>query len=310
VGLEGAGIASVRGDAMEPTGPAASRDGSTSPERADPLADLRPVSVGAVLDGGVDLFRHRFGRLLTVSACLFVPVWLLNLVLVVSGQSVGTSREQTSGPQLLWGANVTGASSSLTFVLLALQLVALSLLGLLVGHLAMAMARGGDADLRELGRVALTRWWVALLVVPLTAVVHVVTTCLGGVGWILGDAAVFLTSVAAGAERLGPWRAFVRGWSLTRPEYGRALVISFGGLVITSVIRWSFAFGPTALVDSLAPASPLVEVLAVATPAILLVTEPLTACIAARAYLDLRCRREGLDLSMRRERLLGAGSTP
>ena len=310
MGLEGAGVASVRGDAVEPTGPAASRDGSTSLERGNPLADLRPVSVGAVLDGGVDLFRHRFGRLLAVSACLFVPVWLLNLVLVVSGQSVGTSREQTSSPQLLWGADVTGASSSLTYVLLGLQVAALSLLGLLVGHLAMSMARGGDADLRELGRVARSRWWVALLVVPLTTVVHLVATCLGGVGWILGDAAVFVTSVAAGAERLGPWRAVTRSWSLTRPEYGRALVISFGGLAITSLIRWSFAFGPTALVGALAPASPLVDVLAVATPAVLLVTEPLTACIAARAYLDLRCRREGLDLSMRRERLLGAGSTP
>ena len=31
----------------------------------------------------------------------------------------------------------------------------------------------------------------------------------------------------------------------------------------------------------------------------LLVTEPLTACIAARAYLDLRCRRDGVDLALR-----------
>ena len=36
----------------------------------------------------------------------------------------------------------------------------------------------------------------------------------------------------------------------------------------------------------------------------LLLTEPLTACIAARAYLDLRCRRDGVDLVLRQQRMV------
>jgi hypothetical protein len=35
----------------------------------------------------------------------------------------------------------------------------------------------------------------------------------------------------------------------------------------------------------------------------LLVVQPLTACITARAYVELRCRAEGLDIQLRRERL-------
>jgi len=139
--------------------------------------------------------------------------------------------------------------------------------------------------------------------VPLTSAVHLLTACLGGVRWVLGDAVVFLTSVAAGAERLGPWRAFQRSWQLTWPSFGRALVISFGGLCISLVIRLSLSFGPAALALSLDPTSPLVGFLGAASTAVLLITEPLTACIAARAYLDLRCRREGWDLAMRQDRL-------
>lgn len=307
MGFEGAGVASVRGDAVEPAG-RAGRSGSTAATGTNPLADLRPVSVGAVLDGGVGLLRHRFGRILAVTACLFVPVWLLNLVLVLTALPSGATGDLGSATTLLWSSTATGTESLLALVVTGLQLVALSLLGLVVGHLAMGLARGEDPDLRELGSVVAQRWWVAVLVVPMTAVVHVAAACLGGVGWILGDAAVFLTSVAAGAERLGPWQALVRGWSLTRPSYGRALVICLGGLVITQLIRWSLSVGPTALVMSLDPTSSLVGLLAAGTSAVVLITEPLTACIAARAYLDLRCRRDGLDLSMRRERLLGDGA--
>jgi hypothetical protein len=310
VGFEGAGTASVRGDAEEPAGGGGRRVGSTTATQRNPLADLRPVSVGAVLDGGVELLRHRFGRLILMTACLFVPVWLLHLLMAVVAPPSATGQAATSGPTLLWSSLATGADTPLSGLVGILQLVALSLLGVVIGHYAMATARGEDPELRELGAVALRRWWVAVLIVPLTSVVHVVAACLGGIGWILGDAFVFLTSVAAGAERLGPWRAFVRSWSLTRSAYGRALLICFGGLVITQLIRWSLAIGPTALVVALAPESPLVGLFGAATTAVLLITEPLTACLAARAYLDLRCRHDGLDLAMRHERLLGTGARP
>ncbi len=290
----------MRGDAVLP--PATRRTGAQGgvPGPANPLADLRPMGVGAVLDGGFELLRFRFGRLMALSACLFVPIWFLNLVLaIVAPPAPGSSL----GADLVGTSLSSGSSSPLAHVATGLQLVALSLLGLCVGHLAMALARGEDAGLRELGALAWRRWWVALLIVPLTAAVHGATACLGGIGWMLGDAFVFLSSVAAGAERLGPWRAFVRSWTLTRSEYGRALGISFGGLCITQVIRWSLSAGPAALTMSLDPTSPLVGVFSALSTAVLLLTEPLTACIAARAYLDLRCRRDGWDLGQRHERL-------
>lgn len=286
----------MRGDAVAP----ARADGAGRGDPADrpsPLADLRPVGPGAVLDGAVDLLRHRFGRIVALAACLFVPVWLLNVVLALAAPP-----PLSGGSGLDWSGMSTATSSPLVYLVMALQLVALSVLGLCVGHLAIELACGRDASLSELGSVALRRGWVALLIVPLNALVHGPALCFAGVGWIIGDALVFLSSVVAGAERRGPWSSFVRGMSLTRAEFGRALAISLGGLCLTQLIRLSLSFGPTVLITSLAPGSSLATMFGALSTGVLLLTQPLSACIAARAYLDLRCRRDGLDLVLRRER--------
>lgn len=290
----------MRGDAIRP---AADRGRDARSGAGNPVRDLRPMGAGAVLDGGFELFRQRFGRILALTACLYVPLWLAGVVLAL----VAPPDASSASPG--WPMAAVASSSVLAVPLAGLQLVALSVLGLCVGHLAMELSRGNDPGLRELGALAWRRSWVALLIVPLTGSVHLLTACLGGVGWLLGDALVFVSSTAAGAERLNPWQALLRSISLTRSQYGRALVITFGGLCITQVISWSFSFGPSVLLESLDPGSSLAPVLTAASSGIVLVTEPLTACIAARAYLDLRCRRDGLDLVLRMERRADERST-
>ena len=294
----------MRGDAVEPAGAASRRAERGTAWEHNPVADLRPVSGGAVLDGGFELLRFRFGRLIALTACLYLPIWLCSVVLAIVSPPEVSTADSAGGSGIAWSAVTMGSSSSLVVVLVGAQVVALSILGLCTGHLVMGLARGEDPSLRELGSVALRRWWVALLIVPMNAGVHLVSSCLSGIGWVLGDALVFLSSVAAGAEALGPWKGFRRSWDLTRPQFGRALGISFGGLCIAQVIRWSLSWGPTALILSLDPASPLVGLFTALSSAVLLITEPLTACIAARAYLDLRCRRDGVDLVLRQQRMV------
>jgi hypothetical protein len=270
----------------------------------NPLAQLRPVGPGAVLDGGFELLRHRLGRLLALSAGLFVPIWLLDLLLVVLGPAPATEDTGTLvGPAAALLGSDGGQGSGWAWLVSALQLVALSVLGLAVGHLVAALARGEDATLAELARVALSRSWVAVLVVPLNLVVHVLTSCLGGVGWLLGDALVFTTSIVAGAEGTGPWASWRRALRLGSAEYGRSLAVVSGGVVITLVLGLSLSAGPAALVMALDPESPLVTLVSAAGAAVVLVTSPLTACIAGRAYVDLRCRVEGWDLELRRRAL-------
>lgn len=289
----------VRADTPDP-GPGG--PGSTELAALNPLATLRPVGPGAVIDGGFELLRHRLGRLLALSACLFLPIWLLDLVLVVLGPAPATESTGTLvGPAAVLFGSDAAQQSSWTWLVTGLQLVALSVLGLCAGHLVAAMVRGEDPGLGQLGRVAWRRSWVAVLIVPLNLVVHVLTSCLGGIGWLLGDALVFITSVVAGAERLGPWAAWRRSMKLAGAEYGRSLVVVTGAVVISLVISLSLSAGPAALFLALDPGSALVTIVSAAGAAVILLTSPLTACIAARAYVDLRCRHEGWDLELRRQ---------
>ena len=298
----GAGVATARGDARAPT-----RDRRTAADAladgTSPVADLRPIGPAAVLDGGFDLFRFRFRRLVGLAACLFVPITVVDLVLMAV---VGTNAPErvAIGPSMF----LLGSGDSWSWAIVAAQSVALSLLGLCVGHLAAAAARGIDVSFRELGRLALRRWWVALLIVVLTAAPRALLSCVVfPVGWILADAFFFIASSVAGAEGVGPWKAVTRGAALARGRYGNAVVICLGSLVISQVLRLSLTAGPVLLLASFALPESVIGVAARLGTIVLLLAEPITACIAARAYLDLRARHEGLDLQLRASRVFGTG---
>ncbi|MDQ2677206.1 MAG: hypothetical protein M3Y51_00575 [Actinomycetota bacterium] len=296
----GAGVATARGDArLPPQEPHSAADALA--DGSSPVADLHPVGPAAVLDGGFDLFRFRFRRLVGFAACLFVPLTVVDLVLMAA---VGTETPErvAIGPSMF----LLGSGDSWSWAILVGQTVALSLLGLCVGHLAASAARGVDVSFREMGRLALRRWWVALLIVVLTALPRALLSCVVfPVGWLLADGLFFIASSVAGAEGVGPWRAVTRSVSLTRARFGNALVICLGSLVISQVLRISLTAGPALLLSSFALPESVVGVVARLGTVVLLLAEPITACIAARAYLDLRARHEGLDLQLRAERVLG-----
>ncbi len=295
-----ASVATARGDArMPPHDPRSAADALA--DGTSPLADLRPVGPAGVLDGGFDLFRFRFRRLVGFAACLFVPLTVIDLVMMAV---VGTDTPErvAVGPSMI----LLGSGDSWSWVILVAQTVALSLLGLCVGHLAAAAARGIDVSFREMLGLAVRRWWVALLIVVLTAVPRALLSCVVfPVGWILADACFFIASTVAGAEGVGPWRAVSRSVALVRGRYGNAVVICFGSLVISQVLRLSLTAGPALLLASFALPEQAIGVVARLGTVVLLLAEPITACIAARAYLDLRARHEGLDLQLRAARMFG-----
>jgi hypothetical protein len=79
------------------------------------------------------------------------------------------------------------------------------------------------------------------------------------------------------------------------------MVVSLGGLAISMVLRTALWLGPLALVSATVPSGLLAVLVARLGALVLLVTEPLVACIAARAWLELRCRTEGYDLERWRD---------
>jgi len=264
---------------------------------ANPLVQLGPVGPGAVLDGAFELLRFRFWRLVALCAAVVIPVQLLGLWL-----AIGTGADVAPDlPQL----RLLDSSASTPFGpalgLLVAQACALFALGMAAGVLVNGWLEGRDISFGEVVRIVARRCWVVPIVVVAVGVAKWTAACLGFVGFFLVDALVFIAGPVAGAERVGPFAAIRRSVRLAKASYLNALAVSFGGFLITSTVRSALAVGPTALVQLLGLPEGWFLVLDQVGSLTLLITLPLTACIAARALVDLRCRAEGFDLVRRQD---------
>jgi hypothetical protein len=296
-----AGIARARGDTRARSRPA---DHDLDD---NPLRHLDVGGPGVVLDEAVAMLRFRFRRLVALAATVVLPVQLLSLVISLrSGISADSVDDVLPSASVLVAAGATWPEQMLV---LSLQAVALALTGMAAGHLAAAWLEERDPTYRETAAAVASRAWVAPVVVLGGLMVKVPFLLLGGVGYVLGDALVFTAAAVAGAERLGPLRAVARSIRLARGDYGLAVVVALGGLVLTQVLQFALVLGPVVLVSTFAPPEGWVVALGHVGSLVVLVTAPLTACVAARTWVELRCRVEGLDLR-RRAASLGLSVDP
>jgi len=109
--------------------------------------------------------------------------------------------------------------------------------------------------------------------------------------------------------RVGVWGALRRSWQLVKGKFWRVFgILLFGGLVV-QIIGYALQFGITALVLTLgswADSSGATVVAVVVSVAVgiftlmtLIASLAFMSAVQALIYLDLRVRREGLDLWMR-----------
>ncbi|MGZ0148260.1 hypothetical protein ACXJJ3_14400 [Kribbella sp. WER1] len=113
-------------------------------------------------------------------------------------------------------------------------------------------------------------------------------------------------------ERVGAWGALRRSWRLVRGKFWRVFgILLFGGVVV-NIISYALQFGVTSLMltvgnwagpDGSTGSTVVTVVLGVAVGAASLMTViaslAFMSAVQALIYLDLRVRREGLDLWMR-----------
>ena len=294
--LGAAGVAIARADRAGPRrweGRRADGDGVLDP--------LGPVGVAGVLVGGFELLRVAFVPLVGLAAALLLPLQLVDLF---AGLRAGGADDAAVPGSPVWGLGSTGTGGQgLSWALSMLRVGVLSFLGLTAGVIvADALARRRRHPLAVIGAAA-PRWWVAALLPVLCVPPKVVAGVMGGIPFLFVDALLMCASVVAGAEGAGPLRSIARSWLLGWRSYGTALGVAVGGLVVTALLQAVLYLGPVALAGFLvAPESVLVVVQQLALLS-LLVTQPLTACIAARAWVELRCRGEALDISRRRHDL-------
>jgi len=298
-GLGAAGVAVARGSDRFPDG------AGLASAAANPLAGVEPVGVLGVLDGGFDLLRRGLALFVALAAALLLPLQLVDLLAQLNAgldTQLATSGSPLESLSLL-GSTTTTAS----WLVSMLRIVVLSFLGLVAGVMVSDLLASRQRSGGALVAAAARRWWVAALLPLLCVPLKVVGGCAVYVGFFFFDALLMCASVVAGAEGAGPFASFGRSWRLGWRSYGTALGVSFGAFVISVILQAALYLGPAALLGVFVPSEGALLAIQQASSIVLLVTQPLTACIAARAYVEFRCRSEGLDLSIRSNAL---GLTP
>jgi hypothetical protein len=253
---------------------------------------LRPLSIGEVLDAGFRLVRQRLG---TLVMCVLVPVVPLTILGTILIASTDDTAFDPNAP-----VNDSGTALAGTLISFVLQSAALALAVAACFKAVSAAYLGEDAGAGESLRYSLGRiipLIVAYIVVIVLLVVGFVLLIIPGVFLAVKMSMTFAAIVF---ERKGPFRSIGRSFSLTKRNWWR----TFGTLVIVFLLLFvinlaatvAFGAGLTAVDDAnevvVATVSTLVNI------AIIALTYPLWASVVTVMYYDLRVRNEGFDLEL------------
>ncbi|TGY76208.1 glycerophosphoryl diester phosphodiesterase membrane domain-containing protein, partial [Cellulomonas shaoxiangyii] len=299
------------------------------------IVPLRPLGLGEILDGSVRAVRANpavmFGLaalVVTVAVALqtLVQLYLAGLVAAAIGDA-------------LVGADVTGtdvgAISELFSVSLAqsaTQPLLLPATSVLTGLLIVSVSRsvlGRHVALREVLRSPRV-WWVlgfAVLVLLVELVVvaawvglslllfaqeqeaaALVVLLLGGllvlVAFVWVTVRTLLVPPALMLEGKPFWATVARAWRLTRGSFWRLLGTYLLATILVAVVTYLFLVPASllagVLVGTTGSTAVTVVVTAVATIVGLTISTSFLAAVVALLYVDVRMRREGLDLELAR----------
>jgi hypothetical protein len=253
---------------------------------------LRPLSVGEMLDAGFRLFNARF---MTLVLCVLVPVVPLTIVATALQASVDPNAFDLNSTE----AADSGTALAGTLVAAAIQFAAASLAVAACFKAISAAYLGERAGVGESLRYALGRV-LALIVAYLLFVfifaIGFILLIVPGI-WIGTKLSMIFPAVVF--ERKGPFGAIGRSWSLTRGNFWRTL----GTLVVVFLITFVLQLVLGGVVGGILGASDSGEltvaiVLTLVNLITLALTYPLWAAVSTVLYYDLRVRNEGFDLQL------------
>jgi hypothetical protein len=263
---------------------------------------LRPLSVGEMLDAGFRLFRARFWTLIL---CVLVPVVPLTIVATGVQASVDPNAFDLDSTETV----DSGTALAGTLVASLIQFAAAAL-AIAACFKAISAAYLGDrADVSESLRYALGRLVpliVAYFLVVILVVLGFLALIIPGI-WIAVKLSMVFPAVVF--ERTGPFASIGRSWSLTRGNWWRV----FGTLLVVFLITFVLQLVLGGVVGGLLATSDSVSeltaaiVLTLVNLLTLAITYPLWASVTTVLYYDLRVRNEGFDLHLLAQ---GMGAEP
>ena len=293
---------------------------------------LRPLGVGEILDGAFASIRRNPKAILGLAAVVMTISAVISAVITRTLLNLGSLNLPTPGQQLT-PAQATHLVGRIVAV--ALPAFGLSILltiivqAILAGLLAPIIARGvggqqiSAADAWRITRPRLPSLLLATLLVLLAGLgpVLIVGVILGiallagapaavyGAVVLLGLAALVLTiwlstmlslvTPVVVLENERPVRALARSWRLVRRSFWRVFGITLlAGIIVTvagGILQLPFTFFGAVLGRGIGGT----VILVIGAIAAGTVTRPITAGVTVLLYVDMRMRKEGLDLALR-----------
>jgi Membrane domain of glycerophosphoryl diester phosphodiesterase len=254
---------------------------------------LRPLSIGEILDAGFRLFRARFGTLLLAVLVPVVPLAIAGTIVVALTDEhyfdVNTTEVDDSGSAV--AGNLIG---------IVLQGIALALAVAACFKIVSAAYLGEEATVGESLRYGASRIAALIVAYIVLSVLLIISFFLLLIPFIYFSVKFSMTFPAIVFERKGPFGAMGRSWALTRGSFWRTL----GVLVVVVLLMFVLFIALTIVLSvglySIESASePAVAVVYTALNILVIaITYPLFAAILTVIYYDLRVRNEGFDLQL------------
>jgi hypothetical protein len=299
---------------------------------------LRPIAVGEILDGAFTSIRRNPKATLGIAAVVLTISAIITTsleVLLLSQLGLNTGTDQTLTSAQLAGMLAVVIPSGLTAVILAF-IVQILLTGLLTAVVGRSVL-GDRITAGQAWRIALPRLPALLLATLLTglaligpwaglAAVLIVLEVAGAPGGALiaiGFLGVIaslvldvwfwtmfsMSAAAVVLERQGPARALGRSWRLVRKSFWRVFgILVLAGIIVLvassvlrlpfTVISAAFSSGSAPLAQAIQPSVASLLIGAVGGIVAGAITQPISAGVTVLLYVDLRMRREGLDLAL------------
>jgi len=309
---------------------------------------LRPIAVGEILDGAFTSIRRNPKATLGIAAVVLAISGIITTaleLLFLSRLGVTTGSGQALTGAQLAGMLAVVIPSGLTAVILAF-IVQILLTGLLTAVVGRSVL-GHRITAGEAWQIARPRLPALLLATVLTALALIgpwagLTAVLillgvagapgglliavllpGAIACVVLDVwfwTMFSMSAAAVVlERQGPAHALGRSWRLVRRSFWRVFgILLLAGLIVLvassvlrlpfTVISAAFSSGSAPLDQAIRPSVASLVIGAIGSIVAGAITQPISAGVTVLLYVDLRMRREGLDLAL--QTATGDGHAP
>lgn len=255
---------------------------------------LRPLSVGEVLDVSFKIVRQSFSTLAGCVLVVALPLNIVNTLIATSTRDNAFNLDTTTTSSVSTGTQLAGGLLSATLALVLTTLAAAACFRAVSG-----VYLGERPTVGESLSFAARRL-LPVIVLSLLYFFGVLFAILGllfaslwlSVAWSLSFPALL-------AEDLGPVAALGRSFRLVKgrwwPTFGSLFVMYLLVLVISAVLGALLGAVLIASVDSEVVAGVLSTIINTLSS---LITLPLMASVLTVLYYDLRVRKEGFDLQL------------